>query len=790
MKSYNLPSGFDADIDKLKGLLDEYNRGAFSAAQLKAYRVPFGIYEQRERDTYMVRVRCAAGCISPKQLQKIADISSRYGANQIHLTTRQELQIHYVKLNNIIEVIQSLKEVGLASRGGGGNTIRNIIASEYSGIDPREAFDVTPYAIALTTRLIAEEDSWTLPRKFKIAFSGSSQDLGYATIADLGFIARIKNSKKGFRVYVAGGMGVKPRVGNFFLDFVSETQVYQITRSVKNLFWKYGNRKNKHAARLRFLWQDLGEDEFRRRFIEEYEVVKKENHSSLKIEQIDNTGLNLDIKPEEVKDKKDFELWKKRFVRLQKQKDSFSVIVAVEMGFIDNAQVLKLAKFLEPFGDNVIHLTKDQNFQLRNISGQYLMNIYNFLKNNLANFNRPFIFDKLISCAGASTCQLGICLSRGAVKAIMQALEKSRMDLALLADLKISISGCPNACGQHHVADLGFFGKAARKNEKLYPAYNVVAGALVSDGKTKFADKIGEIGAKNVPSLVEDFLSMYLSKHHNYKDFREYIENCGKNDLKQICDKYKDVPDFDEDKNYYFDWGAKDVFSLAGRGMGECSAGLFDLIDVDITNIKETKRKLLASPGEDKDKKEKLLRELTFYASRMLLITRGVEPKTEAQVYDSFREHFINTGLVEAHFKDIIQAAESKNSPVILAQEKKIYELADRVKFLYDNMDNAFQFKVEQVLTPTGKAAVEGGVCGQLKSKPKIFKDFRGVACPMNFVKTKIELSKMKSKEILEILLDDGEPIENVPGSVKEEGHKIIEQKKKGNFWSIVIEKK
>ena len=357
--SYKIPPNLDRDIDELESLIAKYHKGEIGAVELKAHRVPFGVYEQRERDTYMVRIRCAAGIVTPSQLEEVALLASQYGTGVVHLTTRQELQIHYIKLDDIVPIIRKLKEAGLASLGGGGNTVRNITAQEDAGIDNTEVFDVTPYAVALTNRLMAEDDSWTLPRKLKIAFSGSGQDKGYATIADVGFIAVVKGGKKGFKVYAAGGMGTISQVGKLLFDFIPADEAYYAAKAVKALFWKYGNRKNKHAARLRFLWQSLGEEEFKKRIQEEYEALKKDKVPLLEIEEISDTAVEPGLAAQKADTLSDFELWKKRFVRPQKQDNLFAVIIPVELGFIDSVRVEKLAGFLKAFGDNVIRMTKD-----------------------------------------------------------------------------------------------------------------------------------------------------------------------------------------------------------------------------------------------------------------------------------------------------------------------------------------------------------------------------------------------------------------------------------------------
>lgn len=779
IKGYDLPLGLDAEIDSLEELIRKYRSGEVSATELKAHRVPFGVYEQRQADTYMVRIRCAGGFVTPQQLETISAIAQEYGVSDLHITSRQELQIHYVKLDDIITVMRRLKEVGLSTRGGGGNTVRNIAACDDAGIDPQEIFDVSLYTAALTTRMIAEGDSWNLPRKFKIAFSGSAEDKGYATLSDLGFIAKIKDGIRGFRVYAAGGLGAKSAEGKLLFDFIEADQVYPVAEALKNVFFKYGNRRNKHAARLRFLWQNLGEEEFKKKFYQEYDRIKADGFEPLDI--IDHEqGLSSPGLPKtKPLDAPGFLLWKTRFVKQQKQEGLFSVLIPIELGFISCAQAAKLGRFLKSFGAEVIRMTRDQNFLIRNIPSDYLAAAYNFLKETIPEANQPAIYGRILSCAGAATCQLGICLSRQAARALIDELKKSGLDLDKIGEIKINISGCPNSCGHHPAADLGFSGKALRNADRLYPAYNVFAGAVIGDGKTKLAEYIGEIPAKALVLLVKDLLKVYISKAGQFTDFRQYISDEGKADLKEIILRYSKAPDFDEDKNYYFDWGADKLFSLAERKAGECSAGFFDLLEMDLNNIKNTQAVLTAGARDEKEK-EKLLGELVYYASRALLITRGLDAKSKDEVYTGFLKYFIETGLIDGAFRGIVTIARHGDFKEILAKQTQAFELAKAVQALYETMDNSFNFK-------TTASAQEPP---QEQISATIIKDLRGVVCPLNFVKTKIELAKLKSGDTLEIWLDDGAPIENVPGSVKAEGHKIVSQKKIANYWSVVINKK
>ncbi len=650
MLRYKLPSNLGDEIDQLEASIAQFKAGQLPAAELKAQRVPFGVYEQREPDTYMVRLRCAAGSIAVAQLAGVATIAGQYGVGDLHITSRQEMQIHYVKLDDLVTVMRRLQAIGLSTRGGGGNTVRNIVVPVDAGIDPEEVFDVTPYAVALTDRFIAEPDSWNLPRKFKVSFSGSSQDKGYASLSDAGFLAQVKGGRKGFKVYAAGGLGGKPEASHLLLDFIDADDVYPVARALRNVFWKYGNRQNKHAARLRFLWHTLGEADFRKHFHEELSVLKEAGYVPLEINAGTNTGaLPQGYVPVFPADPQALAVWQKRYVKAQPQAGLFSVLVPVELGFVGCAATGRLAAFLSSIGNEDVRLTKDQNFFLRNIPAPALGGLFEILKADFPSALKPALYGSLLSCAGASTCQLGICLSRSLAKALLRTFDTAKLDLDRVGGMKLNISGCPNSCGHHQAADLGFAGKTLRKDGHMLPAYTVFTGAVIKDTGTALAQALGDIPAKAVPGVVKELLTGYILKSGNYASFRAYMHGDGREDLRLIVERSQDVPDFELDKNYYFDWGADKIFSLEGRGAGECSAG----------------------------------KEFTV-----------------------------------------------------------------------------------------------------------VVKDLRGVLCPLNFVKTKVELAKLKAGDVLEVWLDEGAPIENVPGSVNAEGHKILSQEKAGTYWKVLIEKK
>jgi sulfite reductase (ferredoxin) len=780
---YEIPPTLEAEIDDLEAQIHRFKNGKITARELRARRVPFGVYAQRTAGTFMIRLRVTGGCVTPFQFKTIAGLAAKYGSNAVHITTRQALQIHDVALENLTAVIRQLHEVGLSTRGGGGNTVRNIMASWDAGITADEVFDVTPYALSLTSRLIAEPDSWLVPRKFKISFSNSAEDNAGATLNDLGFIAHIKNGRKGFRVYVAGGMGLKPRVGNLLHDFLPAEQTYLATAAVKRLFSKYGNRRNKHAARLRFLWKKLGRDKFVELYHQEFEELQKQPVEPFIVSQIENKPQpDISLEPVE-KQSPDFYLWKQRYVKKQKQTGLYSVLVPILLGDLKSEDAVTLADFLNNFGENVVRCTISQNLNIRNIPGEYLGNVYQVVAAITDLSTRPQFMANCIACAGADTCTLGICLSRGAMRAIDRKLKHSKINLDDINNLKLHISGCPDTCGLHMSADIGFQGKGSRKNQIVYPAYNIVAGAVTRDGHSRLARKIDMISARDLPDFVVEFLDLYLLKKDKYASFAAYIDDCGQQDIKNICDRYRDIPDFDQDKHYYFDWGARDVFSIVGMGMGECSAGLFDLIDVDRDIIKKKQNEIKSLTNSDKI--NAAIYSITLSSARMLLITRGVEARSDHEVFHEFGKHFIEAGLVEARFKKLIAAAQSRDFEQLRKLEHQVRELASAMEALYASMDDSLGFPAEKEAQIKERNLVESVA----DDGDEVFRDYRKVACPMNFVKVKLDLAAMTTGQLLKVLLDDGEPIENVPRSVADEGHAIVEQQKEGDHWSILIKK-
>ena len=776
---YNIPVLLKSEIESFSKNVTDFTKGEIEAVKFKAIRVPMGIYEQRHNNSFMVRVRCAVGMITPTQLKEVALLAQKEATEPIHITTRQELQLHNVKLEQTPGILEQLYALGLSSRGGGGNTVRNIMASEDAGISADEIFDVTPYALAMTNTLIAESDSWSLPRKYKIAFAGNDADNANATFSDLGLIASIRSGQKGFKVYIGGGLGSKPTAGFKLTDFLPANDILYIGEALKILFSEHGNRRNRHKARIRFIFYRLGKDRVFELLWEIFYRLKLEKGYELVLPATDQAN----VEGQEINFKlnsQTFGKWLSRYVSNQKQQNLYAVEVPFEHGMVDATTLITLAEFLMPFGEDVIRFTKRQNILLRNIPGQKLESLYQLLKDSGVETDQPRILNSLVACTGADTCRLGLCLAKGASSALREALSKlNKKQLDSLSNIDINFSGCPNSCGQHSISQLGFYGKVSR-NDRVYPAYNVVAGGQTGDSKAQLASRYGEISARDLPLFTSQLLGLWSHKKSGYSSFNEYLVKEGGSDIESLLATFNTIPSYEENKEYYYDWGADEPFTIGGKGTAECSAGMFDMIDFDRDAIVDLQKGI----GESRDQEfiNKSLHGILFHASRMLLVTRGIEPKTREEVFTSFIEAFIEEGYVDSIFEPVIRMPLEDSGASVLKHQPLIEKLAFTVIDLYNNMDDSLQFKAHSEVA--WKREVK-----QESTHNKRVKDFRGIACPMNFVKTKIELSSMKSGDLLEILLDDGNPIKNVPGSVRNEGHRILDQTRNEEWWSVLIQK-
>lgn len=703
------------DTLNYRSKVEEFLQGQTSAVAFRGYRVPMGVYEQREAGKFMVRIRIGAGLVLPAQLERIAELSNKYGNGITHVTTRQDIQIHEVKIEDTPDVLEGLLEAGLSPRGGGGNTVRNITACPRAGICPDEEFDVAPYSIATAEYLLQDRGSFNLPRKYKIVFSGCSTDCAFASVADLGFFAHIKDGVKGFSVYAAGGLGSNPGVGIKIEDFIKGEDIFIVAEAIKRLFDEHGDRANKHKARLRYVLTRVRPDEFIRLYEQERDTLKTEG-LPYEAPQIRDTAYPVPA-------------------------DSVTVRLWLKNGDIPADDLSKVGQIAARYGKGLVRTTQLQDMLITGVAKQDVDKLNSELKElSIDVFSSG---PKIVACTGAATCKLGLCLSRGLADAISDKLGKNGE-----TDQVIRISGCPNSCANHYIASVGFQGRAKRIDGKLMPFYDVLVDAKTIEGRARLAERIGTVPAKRIPDMLDEAFSN---------------GNVNKELLKKLTAIYGDISSESLPDDYYLDYGSGEPFSLAGRGPGECGAGVMDVIKLDIDEAKDALKK---APVDNEN-----IYKAIVASARALLVTVGLEPKKDREIFAAFAEHLIKAGWVKSQTQQLLDDAMDWRMGDRVSLDDlmpQVKELAERVEELFLSLDANLKFKVEPI---ESKIHAE-------HTDEKVHKtDLRGVACPLNFVKAKLELEKIDVGDVLEVLLDEGESVRNVPASFAGQGQQVLEVK-------------
>ena len=731
----HIPQNVKEDTHGYRSQVKKFLDGQTSPVAFRAYRVPMGIYEQRAAGKFMVRIRIGAGLVLPHQLERIAQLSKTYGNGIVHVTTRQDIQIHEVDIEDTPDVLEGLLEAGLSSRGGGGNTVRNITACPEAGVCPEEEFDVAPYAIAAAEYLLQDRSSFNLPRKYKIVFSGCSKDCAFASIADLGFFAHMKNEAKGFSVYAAGGLGSNPAVAAKIEDFIEAEEVFEVAEAVKKLFDKYGDRANKHKARLRYVLARVGIE----KFIKLYRAEK----DTLRTEGLPYTAPQI-----------------REITSIYKvPKTSITVRLRLKNGDIPADDLSKVGQIAAKYGQGLIRTTQLQDLLITGIVKEDTDKVHSELKKlSIDVFGDGS--SKIVACAGASTCKLGLCLSRGLADAISNKLSRTASS-AGLSETTIRISGCQNSCWHHYIAAIGLQGKAKRVNGKLMPCYDVLVGAKTVEGDAHLGKRIGTVPAKKIPELLAEAFDAGEIKEEK---------------LKNLIGQYSDFSSEQFPDGYYYDFGSNEPFSLAGRGPGECGAGVTDVIKLDIDEAKDA---LKSAPINSEN-----IYKAVIAAARALMVTFGLEPKKDREIFAAFTRGLIEPGWVKPQTQQLLDDAidwrmGDKESIEDLFPQAE--DLTKRVEELYLSLDANLKFKVEPVAQ---NANVDKG-----DADDHII-DLRGVGCPLNFVKAKLELEKLDTGAILGVLLDEGEPVRNVPASFVEQGQEVLEVKNSGDHFFVKVRRK
>ena len=576
------------EIDGFEEEVQRFRAGEVAAAQFRGFRLQLGIYGQRQPDNQMVRVKLPFGGISADQMETLGQIAEKFsGLKRGHITTRENFQFHFVNLDDVPEIMRLLAAVGLTTREACGHTVRNVTGCAYGGVCPREVFDATPYLVAYARNMLRNPICQRLPRKFKTAFSSCADDCAGTPFHDLGFVAKVRSNgngsrELGFEIRVGGGLSTMPRQADVLYDFVPVAggEYIRLSEAILRVFDKEGGmpgflRKNLLKARIKFLLNKIGPDEFRRQVEEELrgdwarEAIDLDALMALPSEG-PNGYVPLTSHPPLPPG---YQRWRETNVRPQSQAGYCAVTVTVPQGNISAPQFADLTRITRTYCSSHARTNQNQNLVLRWVPEAALPQLHaELVAIGLGDSEAGLIAD-IVSCPGTDSCSLGITSSMGMARALSQAIRDKKPDNDALIDaISIKINACPNSCGQHHVGGIGLQGAAMRIGEREVPAYEVYLGGGNYIGGARYGHRVTRIPAKRVPQAVARILDVYRQERRDGEGFEDFIDRFGAKNFQPLLGEFKEVGPVHKDVQAYLDWGSELLFSVT-RGEGECAAG-------------------------------------------------------------------------------------------------------------------------------------------------------------------------------------------------------------------------
>ncbi|SKB85952.1 HEPN domain-containing protein [Daejeonella lutea] len=639
------------DIIDLERKIREFREGKIHDEKFRSLRLARGIYGQRQPGVQMIRIKLPFGKVTFKQILKIADISDEYASSNLHLTTRQDIQIHYVSLDRTPELWAKLEEDDITLREACGNTVRNVTASPSAGIDPAEPFDVAPYAHATFKYFLRNPICQEMGRKFKIAFSSSEADSAFTYIHDLGFIPKVKNidgqEVRGFKVLFGGGLGAQPAIAHAINDFLHEDDLIPYIESTLRVFDRHGERNNRNKARMKFLVAKLGLEEVLRLIEEE----KTANKSSKFV--IDRETIQLPQIPEQtsypeviISDQQHYDNWLRSNVFEQKQQGFYGVYIKVTTGDIPTAKARKFIEAIKDIVADEIRITINQGLLLKFVRKEALPLLFERLKE--LDFAKPG-FDSVAdvtTCPGTDTCNLGISNSTELARVLEDLIEDEYEELTDNQDIKIKISGCMNSCGQHGLAQIGFHGSSLKAAGKVVPAAQVLlGGGTLGDGLGRAAEKVIKVPSKRTKDVVRLVLDDYSQNKAGDELFNDFYDRLGKDHFYQLLKPLADLTTLTPDE--FVDWGHEETFFTA-IGVGECAGVVIDLVSTLVLEAEE-KLQWAISSFENQAYADSIYHAYSVLISgaKALLLDKGINSSTQTGIMRDFDEQYRDSQILE-----------------------------------------------------------------------------------------------------------------------------------------------
>ncbi|AUD02966.1 nitrite/sulfite reductase [Spirosoma pollinicola] len=584
----NVSQAARRDILDLEQKISSFRSGDIADEAFRKFRLTRGVYGQRQPGVQMIRIKLPHGRITAAQLVRIADLSDKYATGNLHATTRQDIQLHFVKLADSPQLWAELEDAGITLKEACGNTVRNVTGSARAGVDPLEPFDITPHAYHIFDYFLRNPICQDMGRKFKISVSSSEKDSAYGYMHDVGLVARVQDGKRGFKVMLGGGLGAQPFSAQTAYEFLEEDRVIPFIEGVIRVFDRYGERQKRHKARMKYLLNDIGLDELLRRVAEETPALKTKlfsvDDSPFSVsdqynERPEVTGYQLDT------DNQKLANWFKTNVFEQKQAGWYAVQLRVLLGDMNAETARSLAEIVSKYAADDIRVTVNQGYLLRFIRPEDLPAVFEALDAlGLANPGFDTTAD-ITTCPGTDTCNLAISSSYGITRALETMMHDEFPDLVFNDDIKIKISGCMNGCGQHSVANIGYHGSSLKNGAYVLPALQVLlGGGFNGKGEGLIADKVIKIPAKRGPESLRSLLRDFEANTFDGEYYSDYYARQGKNYFYQLLKPIADLKTLvDSD---YIDWDHTEQY-VTEVGVGECASVLIDLVATTLTEATE-----------------------------------------------------------------------------------------------------------------------------------------------------------------------------------------------------------
>jgi len=516
------------------GRVERYRRGEMSDDEFRPVRLSYGLYYQLDHTSHMQRIKLPAGLLNQEQALALAEMADDYGRGVIHVTTREDVQMHWIELGKVMEMYERLHAVGITTRGACADSLRNVTGCIHAGTWPGELFDVTPYALAVHEYFLFHPLNLTQPRKFKVAFATCEYDCVQARINEVAYFPKLKDGRKGFAVYAAGGLGSQPHLAQLVRDFIPAEDVLIMTEAIVRVQHRYGERKNRKRARMKYLFQRWGAPRFIQEVDGQVATIEEQQGNALRAELAEIVGEFRASTPSQPSaaaprtNDADFAHWLRTNTYAQKQEGYFGATVQLPLGDITGDQLRAVGELAGRCGSGELRAANDQNLMIPWIPGNLLESVYKRLRDlGLASYDALHITD-VVACPGADYCSLAMSRSMGVASSIRNHLLATNGAVEDLGVFRIRISGCPNACGQHYVGDIGLTGLSLKgDNGQFEPHYSMLIGGGVREDAALGKRVSGRFPADEVPKVVAALADCYRREREKGERFGAFVDRVG-----------------------------------------------------------------------------------------------------------------------------------------------------------------------------------------------------------------------------------------------------------------------